>query len=604
MSEFDDLVAIDDAPILSEIKTGERESKTSPRRTDFFLLSAVVSVVASAFLPWLVMRVPGQKSTTFTLAEMTGGRVFTGLAASLTAVGLILIWRFPTFARLLLIIGAALVGWLAGIGLLALGLLRGLLPALTVLGIDLSRSLIGPSYGALLAFAGVNLIGIRLVARSSSGERLNSRVSALVLLASLLLFALHQSTWVVADLGNVTGRIIVSGDSLFGALLVTISVWMTVVLAAVGLVKNNQVFVRISAATLLITSIVKLVQTIFIWSGRGLLRLLLPNRVESAVDIDIRWTVHMTAVLALIGVALAVFVVIVGDRPIGRLSIESFLPGLILTHAMAVITSLLFFGLLDIGSAAPSTSTPQPLPSTTAIPNTYPATTSLTTIPPSNNQGSTVQSGTLLGAVVNVTLGPPGDECSGGSGVIIGDGTYVLTNEHVISPNAGDPSFCESIFIGITTSSSQPPTQIFEAEVLAADPVRDLALLRIIAVTPGSLPVMIPRYETLPIDSAVRVIGYPGVGGETVTLTRGQIAGYLDDEGGQFYKVDIVLNRGNSGGPMVDESGNLVGIATAVSGNDVDCSGSTSCESVGGNLGLVRTILGARDYIDRAKKGS
>jgi len=214
------------------------------------------------------------------------------------------------------------------------------------------------------------------------------------------------------------------------------------------------------------------------------------------------------------------------------------------------------------------------------------------------------QNESLLGAVVNVTRGRPGEECSGGSGVIIGDGTYILTNEHVISPNTGDPPECQNLFIGITTSPSQPPTQVFAADILAADSVRDLALLRIIGAVPNSLPIMSPRYGILPIDSAVRVIGYPGVGGETVTLTRGQIAGYLNDEGGQYYKVDIVLNRGNSGGPMVDESGNLVGIATAVSANEVDCSGTSNCESVGGNLGLVRTIDAAKNYIDRAGKGS
>ena len=113
----------------------------------------------------------------------------------------------------------------------------------------------------------------------------------------------------------------------------------------------------------------------------------------------------------------------------------------------------------------------------------------------------------------------------------------------MITLSSSDPPECETLFIGITTSPSQPPTQVFEVEVLAADPIRDLALLRIVRATPNSFSVMIPRYGLLPIDSAVRVVGYPGVRGETVTLTRGQIAGYLDDEGGQFYKVDIVLNR-------------------------------------------------------------
>ncbi len=602
MSEFDIVSPSGDSslPLTKDI---ERKSKLVPARSDYFLPLTVVTVVACAFLPWLVIRLPNQQSTTLSLVDMTGGRVFTGLAVSMTAVGLVLYWRFPKLGHTLLAIGAALVGWLAGIGLLALGLLRGLLPGLTILGIDLSRSLIGPSVGAFMAFAGVNLIGLRLVASNKSGEKLKSRISLLVVVSSLFLFVVHQSTWVVADIGGLSGRIVVTGDSLFGALLVTISLWISVVLASIGFIKVNQVFVRIAATSLLVAAAIKLAQTIIIWSGGGLIRLIIPNRVESAVNIDIRWTVLFTAVVALLSVALAIFIIVVGDRTLGNFNTNNFLPTLITTYSLAVFTTLLLLASINNNDLIPPSKSFQTLPVMPSTSTINPATTLPTLDQSANVPNSTSLSGRLLGAVVNVTLGRPGEECSGGSGVIIGDGTYILTNEHVTTPSPSDPPECELLYVGITSSPSQPPTQVFKAEVLASDSIRDLALLRIIGATPNSFPVMTPRYELLPIDSAVRVVGYPGVGGETVTLTRGQIAGYLDDEGGQFYKVDVVLNRGNSGGPMVDESGNLVGIATAVSGNDVDCSGTSTCESVGGNLGLVRMIKVAQDYIERASKG-
>ncbi len=603
MSEFD-IVSPPGDSSLPLPKDNERKSKLVPTRTDYFLPLTVVAVVACAFLPWLVIRLPNQQSTTFSLVDMTGGRVFTGLAVSMTTVGLVLYWRFPKLGHTLLAMSAALVGWLAGIGLLALGLLRGLLPGLTIVGIDLSRSLIGPSVGTFMAFAGVNLIGLRLVASNKSGEKLKSRMSLLVIVSSLLLFVVHQSTWIVADLGGLSGRIVVTGDSLFGALLVTISLWLSVVLASIGFIKVNQVFVRIAAASLLVAAAIKLAQTIIVWSGRGLIRLIIPNRVQSAVNIDIRWTVLFTAVVALLSVALAIFIIAVGDRTLGNFNTNSFLPTLITTHSLAVFATLLILASINSNDKKTTPTTLQTFPSVPSTSTINPPPTLPTPNPATTAPNSASQSDSLLGAVVNLTLGRPGEECSGGSGVIIGDGTYILTNEHVITPSSNDPPECETLFIGITTSPSQPPTQVFEAEILAADPIRDLALLRIVGATPNSFSVMTPRYGLLPIDSAVRVVGYPGVGGETVTLTRGQIAGYLDDEGGQLYKVDIVLNRGNSGGPMVDESGNLVGIATAVSGNDVDCSGTANCESVGGNLAFVRTIEVARDYIDRAEKGS
>ena len=604
MIEFDDLEEVSEARKPSVSSTEGRELKVKSSNADLVLLSAALAVVASAFLPWLVVRIPGKKSTTFKLVEMSGGRILFGLSASLVVLGLALLWRFHSLARFLLVVGASLVGWLAGIGLIALGLIRGLLPSLTVLGIDLSRSLIGPSYGVILAFIGVNLIGIQLIARTASVAHLKSQLSITILIASLLLFGFHQMTWAVVDLNSNAGQIIITGDSLFGALIVFLCIWSSALLSAVGFVKSNQVLIRLAAIALIFASIIKLFQIIILWGGRGLLTLLLPNKVDSAIFVDLRWPVYLTAFASLMFIALGLFVSIAGDKPIGRLNISNFVPSLVGTYSFLVFGSLVVLVIMNGPESTPPKSTLQTsttisnVPFTTTLPNISPVTPS--TLTPSLS----ITSETPLGAVVNVTLGPPSDECSGGSGVLVGDGTYVLTNEHVITPKKGDPPSCDSIFIGITSSPSQPPSQIFRAKVIDADPLRDLALLQLIDATAQKLPVLKPRYEVLPIDSAVRVIGYPGVGGATITLTRGQIAGYLDDEGGQFYKVDIVLNRGNSGGPMIDEKGNLVGIATAVSGNDVDCTGTTSCESVGGNLGLVRTIGAARDFIERAERNS
>lgn len=565
---------------------------------DLVWVISVFAVTGSAFLPWIVIRLPNRDSETLALVEMTGGRVFTGLATSLCVIGFILHWRLPSLGKTMMMTGASLIGWLAGIGLLALGLLRGLLPSLTVLGIDLSRSLLGPSYGVLLAFAGVNLAGIRVVSRIAVNRRLESRLSVVLLALALFIFALHQAVWAVADLGDISGRIVVTGDSLFGALPVTLSVWAAVVFASLGLIRNHQVFARLAAVALLSASLVKLLQTIVIWSGRGLLRLLLPSRVESAVNVDIRWTVYISAVVALASIVLSIFVIVVGDKTVGRFNVQHLLPSLASAHAVAVIALVLWnlFGAnsaVQVSSIATAPATDVTLtvdPPETTIASGAPATTNAAVITPADD---------ILGAVVNITLGRPGSECSGGSGVVIGDGTYVLTNEHVVASEPGNPTYCSVPYVGITTNPADPPTQIFEAEVLIADPVRDLALLRVMGISPGSLPMLTPRYDLLPIDAAVRLIGYPGVGGETVTQTRGQVAGYLDDRGGQLYKVDIVSNRGNSGGPLVDESGNLVGILTFGTGNPVDCNAG-QCESIGAGLALVRTIGAARDLIERA----
>jgi S1-C subfamily serine protease len=595
MSEFAEF-AVDER--ADAVEPSHEPGKRRRGDVDVVMPTAAIAVVASAFLPWVAVRLPGQSSSTFALVELTGGRFFVALAASLCVIGQAVIWRLRTVGTAVLVAGVALIGWLAGIGLLAVGFLRGLLPSLSILGIDLSRSLLGPSYGVFLAFAGVNLIGIHLFAASKTSKRAESRLSLLLLTASVLQLALHQMVWAVADFGDISGRIIITGDSLFGNLLVTVSAWCAVVLSALGFIRSHQLAVRLSAVALLIASATQLLQTIVMWSGRGLLRLLLPSRIDDAISLDLRWAMYVSALIALGGVVLGVFMIVTGDRPAGRLTIRHLVPALVGTHGL-VVALLLVSTALTRESNTPIPSANSLSPTTTAVAATPSPTTTPTANTTTQQPSIAKPADTLLGAVVNVTLGRPGADCGGGSGVIIGDGTYVLTNEHVISPEPSDPAYCETPYIGITTDPTSPPSQVFEAQVLEADPDRDLALLRILNVEAAALPTLAPRYELLPIDSAVRLMGYPSVGGETVTQTRGQVAGYLDDPGGRFYKVDIVANRGNSGGPLVDENGRLVGILTLASGNPVDCSAG-QCESIGANLALVRTIGAAKDLIEKA----
>lgn len=597
MSEFDE-VTTERTATSTEAPIASRRVRRTP---DLLLAAASAAVVATAFLPWLIVRIPGRSSSTFSLIELTGGRFLTGLAASICVVGVAVQWHFPTLSRAFIVVGASLVGWLAGIGILALGLIRGLLPSLSVLGIDLSRSLLGPTYGLLFAFAGVTLIGLRIATRGHVVRRLESRTSLVVMAISLLLFALHQSVWLIADVGDSTSGLVVTGDSLFGSLPFSLSIWVAVVLSALAFFRNRQVFIRLAAIALLLAALIKLLQTIVVWSGRGLLKLLLPSRVESSLSLDLRWPIYLSVFLALFGVILGIFAIATGDRPIGRMALPHLMPSLIGVHATAVLL-FIAVGFFATDTSVPATESTTTSSTSTTVAAASPETTTAPVTPTTLLPDLVVPTDALLGSVVNITLGPPGNECSGGSGVIIGDGTYVLTNEHVIVGDVGDPSFCEQVYVGITTSPTQPPSQVLEAEVISADGTRDLALLRLLGVSPGVLPTLSPRFELLSIDAAVRVIGYPGVGGSTITQTRGQVAGYADEIGGQMYKVDIVINRGNSGGPMVDESGKLVGIATQVTGNDVDCS-QGECFSVGGNLGLVRTISAAKDLIERAGGG-
>jgi serine protease Do len=145
-----------------------------------------------------------------------------------------------------------------------------------------------------------------------------------------------------------------------------------------------------------------------------------------------------------------------------------------------------------------------------------------------------------------------------GSGFIISADGYVVTNNHVVSPD--NRAKLESITVTL------PDGTEYEAELVGADAASDLAVLKIKANT--SFP-----FVTFGDSSATRVgewvvaIGNPfGLGG---TVTSGIISAVYRNTGqggpyDRYLQTDASINRGNSGGPLFDMRGNVIGINNAI----------------------------------------
>src|SRR5215468_8602618 len=146
----------------------------------------------------------------------------------------------------------------------------------------------------------------------------------------------------------------------------------------------------------------------------------------------------------------------------------------------------------------------------------------------------------------------PREATSLGSGFIIDPSGYIVTNNHVIEG-------AEEITVRMQDNTE------YKAKLIGHDPKTDLALLKIEAPSP------LPSVEWGDSDKArigdwVLAIGNPfGLGG---TVTAGILsarqrdinAGPYDD----FLQTDAAINRGNSGGPMFDVDGKVIGINTAI----------------------------------------
>jgi len=174
-----------------------------------------------------------------------------------------------------------------------------------------------------------------------------------------------------------------------------------------------------------------------------------------------------------------------------------------------------------------------------------------------------------------------------GSGFIISPDGYVVTNNHVISP-ARDNATVDSITVTLSDRRE------YDARLVGRDTASDLAVLKINAT---NLPyVRFGDSTRTRVGDWVIAIGNPfGLGG---TVTAGIVsavhrniqAGLYD----RYIQTDASINMGNSGGPMFDLNGNVIGINTAL------------ISPSGGNVGVGFAIPAeqAKPVIDALQKGA
>jgi S1-C subfamily serine protease len=148
-----------------------------------------------------------------------------------------------------------------------------------------------------------------------------------------------------------------------------------------------------------------------------------------------------------------------------------------------------------------------------------------------------------------------------GSGMLVSARGQVLTNEHVVAGSS-------RVEVELSTRARLP------ARIVYADPLLDLALLEIDGLQGELLPVEFSSREPTP-GEWVMAVGQPFGLGNTVTVgvisglgrdhaDLGRPPGLSPDGIWSFIQTDASVNVGNSGGPLVDPDGKVVGIATAV----------------------------------------
>ena len=246
---------------------------------------------------------------------------------------------------------------------------------------------------------------------------------------------------------------------------------------------------------------------------------------------------------------------------------------------LALIFRFMFFGGDNAGNKQASSSKQEitniEVDAGTSISTTTTSsstTTSLAAIPIPVGGGSLDED--TIKSVVQVVqvnaLGP----CSWGSGTVVKDELTVLTNFHVIQTSSDCPS--SHLEIRTVSALDDRPSPTHSAVVMATDKVADLAILRLTPNSSGAATLRpVPIRTSSVAGEEIFIIGFPNIGGSSITISKGIVSGFTKASGISWIKTDASVSGGNSGGAAVNGKGELVGVPTMASagedGEIVDC---------------------------------
>jgi S1-C subfamily serine protease len=270
--------------------------------------------------------------------------------------------------------------------------------------------------------------------------------------------------------------------------------------------------------------------------------------------------------------------------------------------------------------AAPPTETPAP-PTATAVPPTTIPTNTPTVTPVAIPYQAVVK------LIAKIKYSSMLRNVWGGSATIITPDGLLLTNAHLVDP--GQNAKADTFVIAMTVDPAEPPVEMFFAEPVVVDKKLDVAILKIttdlkfkdVDWKKVKLPtVQLGDSDTLHLGDTLTILGYPGIGGETITLTSGNVGGFTSQVGyGEraYIKTAANISGGTSGGLALDANGKMVAIPSQLGSGDeqavVDCrviadtngDGNIDqhdmCVPVGGFINALRPINLALPLIQTAK---
>ena len=176
----------------------------------------------------------------------------------------------------------------------------------------------------------------------------------------------------------------------------------------------------------------------------------------------------------------------------------------------------------------------------------------------------------------------------GGSGVVISSDGLIMTNHHVID---------NSVQVRVVFEDGR----MYESKIVGSDRLTDIGLLKI--STSNLVPISIGNSDSLKVGDLAVAIGHPLTLGAAPTVTTGVVSALerrLDvgseamDSGVTLFgliQTDAPITRGSSGGALINNNGELIGITTAIATADVGAEGLGFAVPVNLALGIADDLL-------------
>lgn len=190
---------------------------------------------------------------------------------------------------------------------------------------------------------------------------------------------------------------------------------------------------------------------------------------------------------------------------------------------------------------------------------------------PSEAKDSVVFIQSTFSNYVSADYGAVGGVSGTGSGFAIGTPgkpvEYIVTNAHVVSDEAGNKADSVVVYFSLAAN------KYMIAQIYRIDYVKDIAVLKLPESTDERKAFVLCKSDDVDMDDNFSALGYPAISfvgndylkfdQDDIVITKGGIAKFtMNTSGVEVYMLDLTISSGNSGGPLVNSKGEVVGINT------------------------------------------